>query len=273
MRELDGFAFASRKLPEYMHPRLIECDLCGMLYADPALSPGTLASAYESAAFDSGIEAYYASATYARHLRKILTLLPDLNGAIDIGTGNGALLEQFLALGFQNVTGVEPSVAPIASAKAQIKPLIRCGIFRPDEFPANSFSVISCFQTLEHLWDPGEITRAAYGLLKPGGAFAVVVHNRRSMSARILGMKSPIFDIEHLQLFCPSTIRNLIERQGFRNIRVSTLLNRYPIRYWVKLLPLPRRLKHRLLRLLAASTLGDVSLSLPAGNLICIGFK
>ena len=32
LSKLDGFAFASRKLPEYMHPRLIECSGCGILY-------------------------------------------------------------------------------------------------------------------------------------------------------------------------------------------------------------------------------------------------
>ena len=35
---LTEFAFASRKLPEYMHPRLVECADCGMLYGSPVLS-------------------------------------------------------------------------------------------------------------------------------------------------------------------------------------------------------------------------------------------
>jgi hypothetical protein len=32
---LDRFAFASRKLPEYMHYRLVSCSDCDLLYASP----------------------------------------------------------------------------------------------------------------------------------------------------------------------------------------------------------------------------------------------
>ena len=36
--KLDAFAFASRKVPEYMHHRLIECPVCDLLYASPLSS-------------------------------------------------------------------------------------------------------------------------------------------------------------------------------------------------------------------------------------------
>ena len=32
----DKFAFSSRKTPEYMHYRLLECGRCDLLYANPA---------------------------------------------------------------------------------------------------------------------------------------------------------------------------------------------------------------------------------------------
>ena len=43
LAKLDKFAFASRKRPEYMHPRLIECPSCRLLYGSPVLSPEMLA--------------------------------------------------------------------------------------------------------------------------------------------------------------------------------------------------------------------------------------
>ena len=126
---------------------------------------------------------------------------------------------------------------------------------------------------MEHVWDPLETVRGAYGLLKPGGAFCMAVHNRKSVSARILGMKSPIFDVEHLQLFCPATARLLLERAGFRDVAVSDLWNRYPLYYWMKLLPTPDRIKRPLLAALKQSFVGRVPLAFPPGNLICFGFK
>lgn len=271
--ELDRFAFASRKLPECMHFRLVECSACGMLYGNPVLSPDTLENAYREADFDSGGEARYASATYAAQVRRIIPRLPDLKGALDIGTGDGAFLEELLRLGFQDVAGVEPSMAPVAAAKAHIEPLIRLGLFNAANYPSASFSLVTCFQTMEHMSNPLETVQRAYGLLKPGGALVIVVHNRKSVSARLLGTRSPIFDIEHLQLFCPATSRRLLDRAGFRDITVSALWNRYPLHYWMKLLPMPNAIKRPLLAALKRSFLGTMPLAFPPGNLLCFGFK
>jgi SAM-dependent methyltransferase len=233
----------------------------------------TLATAYQAAEFDSGDEAGYASRTYARELRRILPRLPDLDEALDIGTGDGAFLEELLALQFSSVHGVEPSEAPIESAKAHIKPLIHSGLFQPQMFSPASFSLVTCFQTMEHVWSPLDLVRGAFGLLKPGGAVAIVIHNRHALSAKVLGMKSPIFDLEHLQLFCPSTGKRLLQEAGFRDVTVSAFWNRYPIRYWVKLLPLSDKFKRPLVRLLSESAAGMFPVAIPAGNLICVGFK
>ena len=49
---LDEYAFASRKFPEYMHHRLVECPACDTLYANPLFDFGGIAAAYDAAAFD-----------------------------------------------------------------------------------------------------------------------------------------------------------------------------------------------------------------------------
>jgi SAM-dependent methyltransferase len=196
-----------------------------------------------------------------------------LNGSLDIGTGDGAFLEQLIRLGFQNVIGVEPSYAPYAAARPEIRDRIRLGLFRPEDYPPAEFSLVTCFQTMEHLWDPLGIARAVLPLLKTGASFAIVVHNRYAFSAKVLGFKSPIFDVEHLQLFSPTTARNLLERAGYKRVEVFSFWNRYPLYYWMKLLPLPGRIKSALLTLARTSRIGKMLVSLPAGNLVCMGFK
>ena len=152
--ELDQFAFASRKLPEYMHWRLMECRHCDLLYADPAPGPEELAGLYRDADFDSRPEARHASRTYSRFLPRIMLNLPDHDGAVDVGTGDGSFLQELLAAGFENVAGVEPSTAPIEAAEPSIRPLIRHDMFREDTFAPATLSLITCFQTIEHLSDP-----------------------------------------------------------------------------------------------------------------------
>src|SRR3989442_15887244 len=100
VQTLDRFAFASRKIPEYMHWRLVECRRCDLLYADPAPPAEELATLYRNADFDSAAEARQASRTYAGFLPRIAKELPDLVGAVDVGTGDGAFLHELLAAGF-----------------------------------------------------------------------------------------------------------------------------------------------------------------------------
>ena len=273
LSRLDAFAFASRKMPEYMHWRLLECRRCDLVYASPAPDPESLNAVYDEAAFDSRSEARYAAATYAGLLPRIERKLTDLDGALDIGTGDGCFLEQLLDAGFTSVMGVEPSAAPIAAADERIRASIHHDVFRVGNYAPESLRLVTCFQTFEHLSDPLAMCRDAFRLLKPGGAVFLVGHNRRAASARLLGRNSPIFDIEHLQLFSPASVRRMVIAAGFADVEVGSILNRYPIGYWAKLLRLPSPVKRGLLRLLDASRLGRLAVPLPAGNLFAIGFK
>jgi SAM-dependent methyltransferase len=271
--EIDEYAFASRKMPENMHYRLIECPSCDILYSDPLPSLNHLAKSYHEAAFDSSEEAHFAARTYAEQLPAIIRNIPDVQGAIDIGTGDGAFLEELLKKGFKKIVGVEPSSAPIQASLPTIKPLIKKGLFNSKNFKKNSVSLITCFQTFEHIYDPLKTCQESFEILKKGGAFYLVCHNRRSISCRILGTKSPIFDIEHLQLFSPQSAKTMLIKAGFQNVSVQTPWNIYPVHYWLKLLPIPRNLKITLIRFLKVIKLGYLPVMLPAGNITVIGYK
>ncbi len=267
---LDQYAFASRKVPEYMHLRLARCRNCDLIYANPMFDHSFLEASYKEASFDSGIEAILASKTYAKNLKNIKKRLPDYIGALDIGTGEGAFLARLKEYEFEQIQGVEPSEAPIALASPEIQPLIKSGFFNGADFKPNSFSLITCFQTMEHLQNPLAVTKQIFELLKPGGAAYFVGHNRKGALNRILGRRSPIFDIEHLQLFSPISARRLFEQSGFVDVSVNPIINAYPVSYWLKLAPIPKVIKSKISRFKAFS---EVLLPLPVGNQAIIGFK
>lgn len=270
-RSLDRYAFASRKRPELLRLRLICCPTCDLVYASPVPAAEVLAQAYRDAAFDTAAESREAARTYIAALGNLLPTLPDREGAIDVGTGDGAFLGELLDAGFSRVGGIEPSTAPITGAEERLAGLIEHGVFRADLRPAGSLSLVTCFQTIEHVPDPVELARDATRLLKPGGIMAIVCHDRRAAVNRLLGLRSPIVDVEHQQLFSPASVTRLLRGAGLVDVGHRTIRNRYPLRYWARLAPLPRRASELVERGLDRAGLGDRPLSLPVGNLLAWG--
>jgi SAM-dependent methyltransferase len=269
---LDGFAFASRKQPEYMHYRLVACPVCDLIYASPAPGPEALAGAYLTAGFDTSEESKWAARTYRSLLRPALGSLASLGSALDIGAGDGAFLEELLAAGFRHVEGVEPSDAPRLSAGDHIRPFIHEGLFSPAVFEGRRFDLITCLQTIEHVHEPLALCRDAWSLLTDGGVLFIVCHNRRAASAKLLGRHSPIYDVEHLQLFSPRSLRQLLGEAGFTNVSVRPVFNSYPVRYWARLAPIPTGLKAKTQEALGGR-LGALRVMLPAGNVAGWGYR
>ena len=273
LAKLDEFAFASRKTPEYMHYRLIRCPSCDLLYASPVPESHTLARVYEEAAFDSGEESACAAKTYGALLRQVLHTLPHRDAVVDVGAGDGAFLCELKRAGFSQVIGVEPSAAPIQGAAVEVRPWIRHAIFREDDFAPESLSLLTCFQTLEHLPDPAALCRSAFRLLKSGGGVLFVDHNYRGLANRLMGMRSPIIDIEHMQLFSPKSMSRMLRNCGFVNTTIHGICNTYPLHYWLKLMPLPLSLKKTLSTAGRRLRLGHLPVAIPAGNMAAYGFK
>jgi SAM-dependent methyltransferase len=261
-------SFASRKEPEYMSYRLVRCRTCQTVYAAEAPPAELLVTAYREADYDSAEEARLAAATYRRALQSEFARVRR-GTLLEIGTGTGAFLQEVAGDGFEELIGIEPSQAAIQAANPAIRASIREGAFDPSVFAPGSLSVMCCFQTLEHISEPRSMVQAAQRLLEPGGLLAIVAHDVTAPLNRILGRRSPIIDIEHLQLFSPASLRYLLEASGFDVLRISSITNTYPLRYWLRLAPLP--MKRQILRLMDMSGFGGLNLSVKVGNLLALG--
>ncbi|WP_082889844.1 class I SAM-dependent methyltransferase [Achromobacter ruhlandii] len=272
-KRVGALTYASRKPPEFMCLRLVRCISCDLVYAPTPPEEDFLHAAYADADFDSGQEAAAAAQTYAEALKPHLQSLSGRNAAVDVGAGSGPLLPWLQAAGFASVIGIEPSRAAIDAAPPSVRALLREGMFSASMLESEKISMICSFMTLEHLHDPGEFVATAHGLLEPGGALAVVVHDWRAPLNRLLGLRSPIIDVEHLQLFSPKALRELLQRAGFEHIRLHPIRNAYPLRYWLRLTPLPASIKRWLLNLLERFRLADKSVSMNVGNMLAVATK
>jgi SAM-dependent methyltransferase len=270
---LTAASFASRKTPEFMSFRLLRCTACETVYAPAAPPAETLADAYTVADYDSSEEAMLAADTYADALMPAIAALPQRGRMLEIGTGTGVLLERMLRAGFADVAGIEPSRAAIAAAAPAVRGLIRQGVFNETDFAPASFDLICCFQTLEHVAEPQALVRSCERLLRPGGLLALVTHDYLAPLNRLLGRRSPIIDIEHLQLFCRPSLERLLQDAGLPPREIHALVNRYPLRYWLRLTPLPGGLKRAAGGLLGLTGLNRVRLGVNVGNLFALGGK
>jgi SAM-dependent methyltransferase len=270
---ITDLSFASRKEPEYMCHRLVRCETCELVYADNPPSQDDLAQAYHHADYDSAEEGNDAAAAYIEAIEPVLAKLSSRQRAMEIGTGTAVFLEHLAAKGFAELVGIEPSIAAIASAPPHRRKWIKEGIFIESQFEPASFDLICCFMTMEHVLDPKYVADAALRLLKPGGAFVTVTHDYTSWVNRLLGRNSPIIDIEHMQLFSQPSISFLFHSSGFADVSAVRFANRYSLRYWARLLPLPKILKTKLISFLSNNMLGQKKLSFNVGNTITAGYR
>lgn len=262
--------FSARRLPDRVHYRMAACDECGLIRSDPVADEALLASLYASSSFDYGPEVPSIQATYGRALGWLEARSARREALLEIGCGNGFFLEQALRQGWREVRGVEPSAdavakAPPALAGAIVQDVMRAGLFEPE-----SFDAVCLFQVLDHLARPVELLEECRRVLRPGGHILALNHNVRAWSARILGERSPIVDIEHTYLYSPATMRALFAKAGFEDARVRGVRNTYSLAYLAQLVPLPAAVKSRLLPRLRAGFGGRIRVTVPLGNLCLI---
>jgi SAM-dependent methyltransferase len=266
--------FSARRLPDRTHYRMVKCDTCGLIRSDPVVEAETLAQLYAGSSFTYDDEVPHLKRTYGRYLREALAQLDGpRRRLLEVGCGNGFFLEEALNAGFAEVRGVEPSEAAVARASERVRSYIVCDMMRPGLFSPGEFDIVCIFQVLDHIADPTELLDECLTVLRPGGLILCLNHNSESISARLLGERSPIIDLEHTYLYSPATMRRIFAAHGFDVVSVSGVRNTYSLCYLLQLVPMPGAIKQRLLNGLRKTPLGDLSLSLPLGNLRLIGRK
>ena len=262
--------YSARRMPDRVHYRMVECDSCGLVRSDPVLDDDVVSVLYAQSTFDYGDELEGLRATYGAALARLERCVPNRDGILDIGCGNGFVLEIALDRGWKNVRGVEPSAHAVEQASDLVRDGIIEDIMREGLFEPESLDAVTLFQVLDHIADPVGLLRECHRALRPGGAILAFNHNVRAWSARLLRERSPIVDIEHTYLYDQETMRRLFAKAGFVDMAVESVRNAYSIAYLAQLVPLPGSLKTRVIDRLRSGRLGRRQLTVPLGNLCLI---
>ena len=265
--------FSARRIPDMVHYQIVRCNTCGLVRSDPVVDAQALKSLYQHSSFTYSQDTPNLARTYGRYLRKTERHQISKQHLLEIGCGNGFFLEEAQSQGFREVTGVEPGQDAVEQANPAIRSKIICEMLRPGLFPPETFSVISMFQTFDHISEPNELLAECIRLLKPGGIMLCLNHNVEAISSRILKEKSPIIDIEHTYLYSPRTMKQLFEQHGLHTLEVGPAWNIIRLYSLFRLFPMPRDFKGRFLDFLSRSRLGEIRLTIPLGNLYIIAQK
>jgi SAM-dependent methyltransferase len=251
----------------------VKCCQCGLVYANPAPSAEVLANVYAASDQSAyGDETKNIAATYGRYLHNFRSSVTNKRNALDIGAGDGFFLRTLLAFGFENVVGIEPSVTACENANDDVRPFLINKMFDENDFAPESFDLISCFQTLEHVPDPNALLANMAHILAPDGVIYCVAHNFGSFGVKVLGAKHPIVNAGHLTLFDKTTITAIFAKY-FDVIDVFPVRNKYSILYWLSLVPMSDTLKTKLTALFVHLGIARLNLTMSLGNMGIIAKK
>lgn len=276
LTELKSDLFSARrerKKKAYEHNTFLKCKKCGMIYANPIINPVLLEKLYKKSKFNYGGEEKNLKKSYGDCLKKVSKYIKNKQKILDVGTGNGFLLVEALEQGYTKVYGVEPSKHAAELADKNIKNKIIIDILREKQFKTNFFDVICIFQTIDHIINPNNVLKICNKYLKKGGALLCVSHTVDSFSAKLMGEKSPIFDIEHVQLFSKKTISEILKKNGFKIREVFDTINTYTLNYWISLTPLPKYVRNGFKKIFSTLGLGGKEISIKPGNFGVIAIK
>ena len=270
---LSPAVFSARRLPDGIHYRIVRSNRSGLVRSDPIADTALVYELYAQSSFDYGEEVPWLKKTYGRYLDRVCALGCERGSLLDIGCGNGFFLECALESGFRDVRGIEPSHQAVDEAPRALRKRIVRDIMRPGIFGAQEFDAICMFHIFDHIPDPNELLFECLRILKPGGFILSLNHNVEAWSARLLGERSPIFDVEHTFLYSPATMQRIFLANGFKVIEQGNVWNSYSLVYLFHLVPLPPSLKSLGLQLLRALNLRRLPLTLPLGNIYLIALK
>jgi 2-polyprenyl-3-methyl-5-hydroxy-6-metoxy-1,4-benzoquinol methylase len=159
---------------------------------------------------------------------KLLAAVGTGNRVLDVGCSSGYLARPLAERG-NTIVGLELNPEAAREAEAFCERVL-VGDVETMELPLEpgSFDVVLCGDVVEHLRDPVAALARLRPLLKPGGRVVLSTPNIANWAIRLslLGGRwrytdRGILDRSHTHLFTRSTLREALERAGYRVERID----------------------------------------------------
>jgi SAM-dependent methyltransferase len=218
------------KAPDRFHGRqerytLVRCPSCSLVWLSHPPKPNEMHLHYTEA-YDRLISAAGENSPSRWGFRKEALAPHKQSGALlDLGCSSGAFLRS-LGGNAWDLYGVEMSAESAKEAQRKTGASVFVGEILDAGFPPAFFDVITCFDVLEHLYEPRRVMAKVAEWLKPGGIFYVLVPNIDSAEGRVFGSYWHGLELpRHLFHYCPESLEFLAKSAGLRRLSLETRRN------------------------------------------------
>jgi len=213
---------------------ILQCRNCGMVYLEIKKSKGEIESFYTSKyrkvptlPVQSPEEAFYNEVAQHDANNRILFISNNISiqgcKILEIGSSCGNILEKLNEYGCGEAIGIELNEEYSTFARQRGLKVISQPI---EELNFHEeFDAVVSFHTLEHMYDPMAVIKAAYMVLKPCGCFLGEVPNQNDWRIKIFNdeaTKRFHYDPNHYYYYSPITLKNYLGACDFNNIRLET---------------------------------------------------
>ncbi len=214
--------------------QLMRCASCSMVWLKNPPMPHEMGRHYGSD-YDRLIASAGESSPGRWRGRQETLLRYKTGGALlDLGCSSGSFLETLMGSSWK-LHGIEMSEATARKAQVKAGAQIFVGDILEAPYPAASFDAITCFDVLEHVYEPQKVMAKVQEWLKPGGIFYVLVPNIDSAEARLFGTYWYGLELpRHISHFSPPSLRRVAMSVGLEEVDLQTHRNSalgYSVRY------------------------------------------
>jgi len=137
---------------------------------------------------------------------------------LDIGAGNGMLVNQALRMGYEAI-GIEPSKWLKSRAVKRGLPVYQ-GSFPNHDFQG-PYDVVTLVDMLEHVTNPIAILRSVRSVMKKDGLGMLVTPDAGSFFARLFKFKWWHFRVAHIGYFNKKNLFLALERAGLKVVKIK----------------------------------------------------
>lgn len=216
--------------PDHFHGRhetyvLLRCPACSLVWTSHPPKPAEMHLHYTDAYHKLISAAGDNSPIRWKERKAALSRFKQAGILLDLGCSSGSFLESLKSDPWK-LFGIEMSAEGARAAEKRSNAQVFVGDILDAPFPSESFDAITCFDVLEHVYEPRQVMARVGEWLKPEGIFYVLVPNVDSAEARVFGSYWHGLELpRHLFHYSPASLKFLAESAGLRAVSLETRRN------------------------------------------------